>query len=153
MIYLMALVVCLFSGCEKGDEYEPSPRENFEALWKILDENYCFFSYKQVDWDEVHERYSPLITDTMSQIALFDTLANMTNELKDGHTNLVSQFNTSRYWDWYLDYPDNFDSKIQENYLLWPTGRSVMSITAAFPPRRARMASIMSCSPSRIARD
>ena len=117
MIYLMALVVCLFSGCEKGDEYEPSPRENFEALWKILDENYCFFSYKQVDWDEVHERYSPLITDTMSQIALFDTLANMTNELKDGHTNLVSQFNTSRYWDWYLDYPDNFDSKIQENYL------------------------------------
>ena len=82
-----------------------------------MDENYCFFSYKQVDWDEVHERYSPLITDTMSQIALFDTLANMTNELKDGHTNLVSQFNTSRYWDWYLDYPDNFDSKIQENYL------------------------------------
>ena len=117
MIYLMALVAGLFSGCEKGDEYEPSPRENFEALWKILDENYCFFSYKQVDWDEVHERYSPLITDTMSQIALFDTLANMTNELKDGHTNLVSQFNTSRYWDWYLDYPDNFDSKIQENYL------------------------------------
>ena len=42
MIYLMALVACLFSGCEKGDEYEPSPRENFEALWKILDENYCF---------------------------------------------------------------------------------------------------------------
>ena len=49
MIYLMALVVCLFSGCEKGDEYEPSPRENFEAVWKILDENYCFFSYKRVD--------------------------------------------------------------------------------------------------------
>ena len=41
----------------------------------------------------------------------------MLNELKDGHTNLISTFNMSRYWDWYLDYPDNFDSDIQENYL------------------------------------
>ena len=44
-------------------------------------------------------------------------LGDMLNELKDGHTNLISTFNMSRYWDWYLDYPDNFDSDIQENYL------------------------------------
>ena len=30
---------------------------------------------------------------------------------------MISTFNMSRYWDWYLDYPDNFDSDIQENYL------------------------------------
>lgn len=95
----------------------PSPRENFETLWKILDQNYCFFEYKDIDWEEVHAHYSPLIADTMNQYALFDTLASMLNELKDGHTNLVSSFNMSRYWDWYLDYPDNFHSQIQENYL------------------------------------
>ena len=122
----MRRIICLLgcivgglflAGCEKADEYVASPRENFEALWKIMDENYCFFSYKEIDWDEVHERYRTRIVDTMSQYALFDTLGNMLNELKDGHTNLISTFNTSRYWDWYLDYPDNFDAKIQENYL------------------------------------
>ena len=53
----------------------------------------------------------------MNQYVLFDVLGDMLNELKDGHTNLISTFNMSRYWDWYLDYPDNFDSDIQENYL------------------------------------
>ena len=114
---LVMIVGGLLGGCEKADEYVASPHENFEALWKILDENYCFFAYKEIDWDEVHDRYEPLLTDTMSQYALFDTLGDMLNELKDGHTNLVSTFNLSRYWDWYLDYPDNFDEKIQENYL------------------------------------
>ena len=51
----------------------------------------------------------------MNQYVLFDVLGDMLNELKDGHTNLISTFNMSRYWDWYLDYPDNFDSDIQEN--------------------------------------
>lgn len=117
LIYLLVLFALMQTGCEKADQYVTSPRENFEALWKILDENYCFFQYKEVDWDEVHARYATHICDTMSQYALFDTLGNMLNELKDGHTNLISSFNMSRYWDWYLDYPDNFDKKIQENYL------------------------------------
>lgn len=111
------LLATALSGCEKADEYTTSPRENFEALWKILDEHYCFFEYKDVDWDEVHDRYSLKISDTMNQFALFDTLGNMLAELKDGHTNLVSSFNLARYWKWYLDYPDNFNENIQRNYL------------------------------------
>lgn len=117
VLYLAIVLIFLSGGCEKGDEYSASPYENFESLWTILDENYCFFAYKEVDWDEVHDRYLKRLNDTMTQYALFDTLGDMLNELKDGHTNLISSFNTSRYWDWYLDYPDNFDSDIQENYL------------------------------------
>ena len=115
--FLFLFVMCLFFSCEKADEYTSSPRENFEFLWKILDERYCFFEYKDIDWDEVHDRYSAYITDTMNQFALFDTLGAMLNELKDGHTNLVSSFNTSRYWKWYEDYPRNFYQAVQENYL------------------------------------
>lgn len=126
MLYSMKRLLSLFAAavllgslgaCEKPDEYTTSPRENFEALWKILDEHYCFFGYKDVDWDEVHLRYSTRITDTMNQFALFDTLGHMLAELKDGHTNLISSFNLARYWKWYLDYPDNFNSDIQRNYL------------------------------------
>ena len=117
LIYICISLGFLFTGCEKSDEYVASPQENFEALWKILDENYCFFEYKDIDWNEIHDRYKTQISDTMNQYVLFDVLGDMLNELKDGHTNLISTFNMSRYWDWYLDYPDNFDSDIQENYL------------------------------------
>ena len=44
-------------GCEKATKYNSSPRDNFEALWRIMDENYCFFAFKDVDWDDVYDRY------------------------------------------------------------------------------------------------
>ena len=90
IISLIGLSVLV--SCQDTDEYSTDPRENFEALWKILDENYCFFDYKQVDWDDVHDRYSAQLTDTMNQFALFDLMAEMLAELKDGHTNLISTF-------------------------------------------------------------
>ncbi len=112
------LLACLFLvGCDKGEGYTRSPRENFEALWKIMDENYCFFEFKDIDWDEVHDRYSVQITDTMNQYDLFKVLGKMLNEVKDGHTNLVSSFNISRYWAWYEDYPANFSTEVQKKYL------------------------------------
>ena len=116
--YILLFFCILFSACEKGTDYNPSPRENFEALWKIMDENYCFFEFKKVDWDEVHDRYSAQIKDTMNQFTLFDKLGEMLAELQDGHTNLVSSFNMSRYWGWYEDYPKNFNlDLINDNYL------------------------------------
>ena len=55
---ILSLLASFFlAACKDTDEYTVDPRTNFEALWKILDENYCFFDYKQVDWDEVHDRY------------------------------------------------------------------------------------------------
>lgn len=117
LLYILFLFALLFSGCEKADEYVASPRENFEALWKILDENYCFFEYKEVDWNEVHDRYAVQIKDTMGPFKLFDVLGNMLAELKDGHTNLISSFNMSRYWAWYENYPPNFYEEIQKKYL------------------------------------
>ena len=54
-------------GCEKATKYNSSPRDNFEALWRIMDENYCFFAFKDVDWDDVYDRYNLLVKDTMNQ--------------------------------------------------------------------------------------
>lgn len=113
----LCLVLALFTGCIREEEYDNSPRGNFETLWRIIDEQYCFLDYKQIDWDEVHDRYSGQIQDNMDGEALFEVLGNMLAELRDGHVNLYSAFNTARYWDWYLDYPRNFDEAIVENYL------------------------------------
>ncbi|MDR0843969.1 MAG: S41 family peptidase [Tannerella sp.] len=104
-------------GCEKADHYTRDPRTNFEALWKIMDEHYCFFDYKGVDWDEVHRRYSKQVSDTMNQYQLFDFLGEMIAEVKDGHTNLISSFNIARYWAWYEDYPRNYNEGIHRKYL------------------------------------
>lgn len=118
-ILLIFSLICSFFliSCQKTDEYTTSPRENFESLWRILDENYCFFKYKDVDWDNVYDRYSVQVSDTMNQYALFDLMGNMLAELKDGHTNLYSSFNIARYWDWYTDYPPNFYDDLNELYL------------------------------------
>lgn len=117
MKYYFLLLCLLFSGCEKATKYNSSPRENFEALWRIMDENYCFFEFKDVDWDDVYDRYDLLVKDTMNQYELFDVLGKMLAEVKDGHTNLISSFDMSRYWAWYEDYPANYYKEIQDNYL------------------------------------
>ena len=109
--------VLLLVGCEKHDTYTADPRTNFEALWKIMDEHYCFFEYKQVDWDQVYQKYSVMVNDTMKHYTLFNLLGNMLAELKDGHTNLISSFDVARYWKWYEDYPSNFNSELHKSYL------------------------------------
>ena len=106
-----------FSSCFHEEEYENSKQGNFELLWKIFDEKYCFFEYKNIDWDEVHDRYAARITEDMPQESFFDVLGEMLAELKDGHVNLIANHNISRYWNWFEDYPDNFEEKILENYI------------------------------------
>lgn len=118
LIYGLLLVLLpLLSGCIREEEFDNSPQGNFEALWKIIDEQYCFLDYKQIDWDAVHDKYQPLITSNMGNEGLFEVLGNMLAELKDGHVNLYSSSNMARYWDWYLDYPRNFNESIVEQYL------------------------------------
>ena len=113
---LTACLLCL-SSCIREEEFDNTPQGNFEALWTIIDEQYCFLDYKQIDWNAIHDKYQPLITPDMSQDGLFEVLGNMLAELKDGHVNLYSASNTARYWDWYLDYPRNFDESLVEQYL------------------------------------
>ncbi len=98
------------------NEFSTSPKDNFDALWKILDENYCFFDYKSVDWDEVYHRYNEQIDESMSDSHLFEILMQMTFELQDGHVNLISDYRTSSYEGWHADYPSNFNRSLIESY-------------------------------------
>lgn len=83
--------VAALCGCHHIDEYENDNRGNFEALWSVLDEHYCFFKEKGVDWNEVHDRYASRVYPKMQRRAFFDLCAEMLDELRDGHTNLSSQ--------------------------------------------------------------
>lgn len=120
---IFALLAALsFTSCV-GEEYasEDTPSGNFEALWKLMDEHYCFFEYKEkeigVDWDEVHSRYARQITSYMSNRQLFEVLCNMLAELKDGHVNLNAVYDMGRNWSFKEDYPENYNDSIARSYL------------------------------------
>jgi len=117
--YTLGVIACLLflTSCFHEDEYGNSKFENFQLLWKIIDEKYCFLDYKEIDWDEVYVKYAERISEDMPQEAFFDVMGEMLEELKDGHVNLYATHNVARYWKWYEDYPDNFDEKIQRNYI------------------------------------
>ncbi|MDU1889435.1 MAG: S41 family peptidase [Dysgonomonas sp.] len=116
--FCILLALCfIFTSCFKEDKFTNTKKGNFEALWKIMDEHYCFFTYKNVDWDDIYDRYSVRVHEDMSNEALFDLLGEMLAEVQDGHVNLIATHNVARYWKWFEDYPDNFDEKIQDNYL------------------------------------
>ena len=107
--------------CVDVDEYDNSPQGNFEALWKIMDEHYCFFDYKRqaygLDWNEVRARYSKRIDVTMNSDQLFEVLSEMLAEVKDGHVNLSSTGDFSRYWSWKEGYPANSSDTLYRRYL------------------------------------
>lgn len=86
IIQLLLLLCCLpiQTGCIGEDDYADDPVGNFEQLWKIIDERYCFLDSKGIDWDAVHEKYSKLIVPGMSNDDLFDKLSEMLYILKDG---------------------------------------------------------------------
>ena len=86
-----------------------TPTNCFEMLWKTVDENYSFFDYKHIDWQAVHTKYRPQVSDSMRQDSLFKVLASMLGELKDGHVNLSGGFDRSRNWSWKDDFTDNFN--------------------------------------------
>lgn len=118
-----ALIVLLLTGfigtsCESYEfDFDNTPEGNFDALWTILDKNYCYFDYKEIDWDNVGASYRARITPNMSKDALFDLMALMLAELKDGHVNLIATHDISRYWSWKEDYPANFNINIIDKYL------------------------------------
>ena len=100
---MLWLLCCLpvVTGCIREEEYANDPVGNFEQLWKIIDERYCFLEEKGIDWDAVHDKYGKLVKPGISDDDLFDILSQMLYELKDGHVNLSSSSRISYYDAWY----------------------------------------------------
>ena len=115
------LSVVLLNSCVKEDTYADNPQGNFEALWHIIDEHYCFLTIKQqeygLDWNEVHARYQRQINAQMTETQLFEVLGNMLAELRDGHVNLYSSFDVARNWSWHENYPANMYDTLITRYL------------------------------------
>ena len=120
--YFGILLLCaVLTGCVSEEVYENTRSGNVEALWRMIDEHYCFLSYKKktlgVDWKDVRGRYVAGSIELKDGYELFDHCAAMLSELKDGHVNLYSAADVGRNWSWREDYPKNLDIELREKYL------------------------------------
>ena len=111
LLFLLSIFT-LFS-CDKNEtikEYNSNPHDNFNALWEILDERYCYFSYKNIDWTEVYNDFSPRVNQVKDVFQLFDLMAEMIDILQDGHVNLYTPFDISSCTGWFDSYPADYNA-------------------------------------------
>lgn len=116
----LLFLTCLsgLTACIREEEYTNDPIGNFDQLWKIIDERYCFLDYKGIDWKKIGERKRKFIEPEMDDRDLFQVLSDMLYELQDGHVNLTSTDNQTHF-DFWLDSPRNFsEATIESNYYL-----------------------------------
>lgn len=120
-ICILLLSCFCFVSCIDNNEPPNTTKGNFEALWNIINEHYCFFDEKQkeygLDWNEVYKRYAPTASMSLTKAQEFELLSNMLSELRDGHVNLYSTFDVGRYWAWRENYPSNFSQELIDEYL------------------------------------
>ncbi len=115
---LTALGLLSLYACHPYEEFDDTQEGNLEALWTLLDEHYCFFEEKDIDWDGVYSEYNGRLRPGMNQREYFRLCAQMLDTLRDGHVNLASSFDVSYYRKWWTDYPQDFNLRtLQENYL------------------------------------
>ena len=120
-IWLLTISCTLCVSCVDVEEHDDTPVGNFEALWKIVDEHYCFFDYKQqeygLDWNTVYSKYKVRVNNNMKTTQLFEVCCDMLGELRDGHVNLTSSMDYGRYWAWHEAYPKNFSDTLYRHYM------------------------------------
>lgn len=93
--YILAMIFMLF-GCSAPEAENPSfptlSRDavtNFDAFWYGVSDNYMFFPYHTLNWDDVYTQYRPKITASMSETDLRNVILEIMNKLIDGHKALV----------------------------------------------------------------
>lgn len=110
-----------FAGCERAlIDRKPAddPVAIFDTMWHTIDRKYSYFELKGIDWDQVYDTTRPKVHEDMSTRELYNVLADMLFELEDGHVNLITPFDFSRNWEWYLESPQNFNNSLIERHYL-----------------------------------
>ena len=81
VVMLIASHASLVISCIDETEYDNTPQGNFEALWRIIDEHYCFFEYKQheygLDWNNIYNKYNVRAKENLNREQLFEVLTDM----------------------------------------------------------------------------
>lgn len=71
-------------------------KEDFNYFWQTVNDNYCYFAKKQIDWNKVKEIYGPCIDTVSSRESFIDMIEKVLYELYDHHCSLRTRNRLSR---------------------------------------------------------
>lgn len=88
-IVLVVLLSLLYgtSGCNNGGQ---PAADLFEQAWKDFDQNYSYFTYKNVDWDAVKTQYQPNFQKNMTADQFAEEFNNVLQVLHDWHVSVTN---------------------------------------------------------------
>ncbi len=64
------------------------PRYNFEVLWHTFNEQYCYFTERNIDWDAMYQTYQPQVNSDTTPLELYLLFEKMLGEIGDGHISM-----------------------------------------------------------------
>ncbi|MBS1604642.1 MAG: peptidase [Bacteroidetes bacterium] len=71
-------------------------REDFNYFWQTVNDNYCYFEKKQIDWNRIREIYGPRIDTVGSRESFIGVMEGALYELYDHHCTLRTRNRLSR---------------------------------------------------------
>ena len=72
-------------------EREWKPTEVFDAFVEVFRSHYPFFEVRNVDWEARVKEARPTVNDDMTEVALFEAMKKMLENLGDGHVYLRAE--------------------------------------------------------------
>ena len=82
-----------------ASEHSPEVRhKDFEKVWETVRDKFFDPQFNGVDWNQMRERYSPLVASVRTDAELYQTLTRMLGELRVSHMEIIppdviAQFN------------------------------------------------------------
>ena len=110
-ILSLLVFALMFGACEKYEtfvEVDNDYMRNFDVAWNLINENYCFLGYKNIDWDKVYDEYKPRVENAKNDFEFFDIMCDFVDVLRDGHSAIISKFD--RHGSKYNIEPNGEDS-------------------------------------------
>lgn len=111
-------LLLLLPSCHKLEGEYNEGFYNYNVLWQTLDQRYCYFTYKNINWDSLYDVHLAQLKRCRTSDEIFQTYCDLMANLRDGHVNLFSAGDMGRYWKWYTDYPRNFSQEVVERHYL-----------------------------------
>lgn len=114
---LFSILLITLSCSNPDDEIECQLDDNlslFDEFWTSFSQEYAAFEILDKDWDEIGDRYRPLINNNISEEALFHKFKSILFELEDAHSDLVTNTNLGSI-QYYFEVTEN----APDNYIGW----------------------------------
>jgi carboxyl-terminal processing protease len=74
--------------CDQTQFPNKNALTNFNALWHTFNENYCSFTLRQINWENLKNKYRKRLNEQSSEKELYAVLNEMLTEMNDGHVSI-----------------------------------------------------------------